>query len=124
MHRLRLLTVKVILFMTLLVATVAISHRAFAVGVAGLKGTITAAQASGGLVVSIVGNGSPVPPFSVVVKSTTCTNQFSFDGGATYGSLSGASDLSLTGENVYFVSVPFTHVKMTGCTAGDTWQVL
>ena len=106
-----------ILFSIILALAATFSHRAFAVGAVGLKGTL----AAGTTIVSIYGAGTSFPPYTITVTSSTCINSFSFDGGSIYQTLTGTT---ANGQTYYFVNNPFTQLKMTSCTAGDKYQIL
>lgn len=115
----RVTLIRVILATILTIVAAAVSHRANAVGTVGLRATLPA----GTTVINLFhGLGNSVPPYSVVVTSSTCVNTFSFDGGVTYFAITAA--YTVAGQNVYFMNNPFTQLKMTGCTAGDQYQIL
>ena len=83
----------------------------------GLKGTISAGNPSP-VVLAVSANA--LPPYTIAFKSVGAAT-FSFDGGATYQTVT--ASITGSGQSIYFLNNPFTHVKFTGSN-GDTYQVL
>jgi len=90
---------------------------------AGLKGSISAGNPSPVVVPMYNGNGSgdTAPPYSVVFTTAAGAATFSFDGGDTYQTI--AASISGSGQLVYFINNPLTHVKFTGAN-GEKYQIL
>jgi len=89
----------------------------------GLRGTISAQNPSPVVVpiLNTFGSGNPAPPFSAVFTTAAGAATFSFDGGITYQVI--AASVSGSGQLVYFINNPLTHVKFTGANA-EKYQIL
>lgn len=88
--------------------------------VVGLKGTISAGNPSPVIILMAANNSNSNPPYTISFKSAGAAT-FSFDGGATYQTVT--ASITGSGQLIYFLNNPFTHVKFTGSN-GDTYQVL